>query len=48
MTLERSFERNLLNKVTRNLIPLLLLLYILAYLDRVNIGFAALQTKYID
>jgi MFS transporter, ACS family, tartrate transporter len=30
-------------KVRRRLIPLLFLLYIVAYLDRINVGFAALQ-----
>src|SRR5581483_9227049 len=30
-------------KVTRRLIPFLFLLYILNFLDRVNVGFAALQ-----
>jgi ACS family tartrate transporter-like MFS transporter len=33
----------LLLKVTRHLVPLLTLLYIIAWLDRVNVGFAALQ-----
>jgi ACS family tartrate transporter-like MFS transporter len=32
-----------LRKVTRRLIPFLCLLYIVAWLDRVNVGFAALQ-----
>jgi len=32
-----------LRKVTRRLIPFLFLLYIVAWLDRVNVGFAALQ-----
>jgi ACS family tartrate transporter-like MFS transporter len=36
-------ERTTLGKVTRRLIPFLLLLYIVAWLDRVNVGFAALQ-----
>jgi ACS family tartrate transporter-like MFS transporter len=35
-------ERATLAKVTRRLIPLLLL-YVIAWLDRVNVGFAALQ-----
>ena len=30
-------------RVTRRLIPFLFLLYILAFLDRVNVGFAALE-----
>lgn len=32
-------------KVTRNIIPFLFICYVFAYLDRVNIGFAALQMK---
>lgn len=32
----------LLSKVTRRLVPFLILLYFVAYLDRVNVGFAAL------
>lgn len=36
-------ERITLQKVTRRLLPFLLLLYVVAYIDRVNIGFAALQ-----
>src|SRR3954453_16096304 len=32
-----------LSKARRRLIPFLFLLYIVAYLDRINIGFAALQ-----
>lgn len=38
-----SIERATLRKVTRRLLPFLLLLYVVAYIDRVNIGFAALQ-----
>ncbi|HEX8096927.1 MAG TPA: MFS transporter [Pyrinomonadaceae bacterium] len=34
-----------MRKVTRRLIPFLFLLYIVAYLDRVNVGFAQLQMK---
>ena len=37
------FERATLRKVTSRLLPFLLLLYVVAWLDRVNIGFAALQ-----
>src|SRR5437762_6118471 len=33
----------LLSKITRRLIPFMFLLYIVAYLDRINVGFAALQ-----
>jgi ACS family tartrate transporter-like MFS transporter len=38
-----TVEHTTLRKVTRRLIPFLLLLYIIAWLDRVNVGFAALQ-----
>jgi ACS family tartrate transporter-like MFS transporter len=38
-----SSEAALLSRVRRRLIPFMFLLYIAAYLDRVNIGFAALQ-----
>jgi ACS family tartrate transporter-like MFS transporter len=38
-----SPESALLSRVRRRLIPFMFLLYIAAYLDRVNIGFAALQ-----
>ena len=34
-----------IGKVTRRLIPFLFLLYVVAFLDRVNVGFAALQMK---
>ena len=33
----------LLSKITRRLIPFMFLLYIVSYLDRINVGFAALQ-----
>jgi len=36
-------ERLLLKKVTGKLIPFMFVLYIIAYLDRVNVGFAKLQ-----
>src|SRR3954451_11486393 len=35
--------RAVLRKATWRLIPFLFLLYVVAYLDRVNVGFAALQ-----
>ena len=38
-------ERALLGKVRWRLLPFLLLLYVVAYLDRINVGFAALQMK---
>jgi D-galactonate transporter len=48
-TLEKpaSFEVEelLFGKITRRLIPFLFVLYIAAYLDRINVGFAALDMK---
>ena len=38
-----AFEEALYRKVAWRLIPLLLLCYVIAYLDRVNVGFAKLQ-----
>src|SRR6202021_4102197 len=37
-----ALERETMAKVTRRLIPLLMICYFTAYLDRVNVGFAAL------
>lgn len=39
----KSLEASAQGKARRRLIPFLFLLYVVAYLDRVNIGFAALQ-----
>jgi MFS transporter, ACS family, tartrate transporter len=38
-----SLEKRAVRRVTFRLIPYLFLLYIVAYLDRINVGFAALQ-----
>jgi D-galactonate transporter len=38
-----ALEQRVYAKVTRRVLPLLFLCYILAYLDRVNVGFAKLQ-----
>jgi MFS family permease len=43
MNPDPQFERATYAKVDRRLIPFLFLCYILAYLDRVNVGFAKLQ-----
>lgn len=43
MTAPENFENKTYNKVDWHLIPFLFLCYILAYLDRVNVGFAKLQ-----
>lgn len=40
-----DFERAVYRKVTWRLLPLLFLCYILAYIDRVNVGFAKLQMQ---
>src|ERR1700727_4108679 len=37
--------RALYRRITRRLIPYLFLLYIVAYVDRVNVGFAAMDMK---
>lgn len=37
-----SVEKRTLRKITRRLIPFLVLLYFVAFLDRINVGFAAL------
>jgi MFS transporter, ACS family, tartrate transporter len=36
-------EQALVSKLTKRLIPYMFLLYIVAYLDRINVGYAALQ-----
>ena len=36
-------EEQLYRKVLKRILPLLLLCYVVAYLDRVNVGFAKLQ-----
>src|SRR5712671_2279065 len=40
---ETALEAAAYSKVTRRLIPFLFLCYMVAYLDRVNVGFAKLQ-----
>lgn len=40
-----NFESKVYSKVTRRLIPFLFTCYILAYVDRVNVGFAKLQMQ---
>ena len=39
---DAEFGRHVIRKVAWRLIPLLVVLYFFAYLDRVNVGFAAL------
>lgn len=40
-----GLESLVISKITRRLVPFLFLLYVIAYLDRINVGFAALQMK---
>jgi D-galactonate transporter len=42
---DHALERQIIGKVTRRLIPFLFVLYVFAYLDRVNVGMAALTMK---
>lgn len=39
---ENDLEKKVMRKVTLRIIPFIMLLYFIAFLDRVNIGFAAL------
>jgi len=40
-----ELERRVMSKATWRLVPFMCLCYLIAYLDRVNVGFAALQMK---
>ena len=40
---DSAFERQLIRKISRRLLPFLFILYIFSYLDRSNISIAALQ-----
>ena len=44
-TKDAEFARRLYSKISWRLIPYIFFLYILAYLDRVNVGFAAVEFK---
>ncbi|MFG1347888.1 MFS transporter [Xanthobacter autotrophicus DSM 431] len=39
----RDFESDIIGKISRRLLPILFLSFVAAYLDRVNVGFAALS-----
>src|SRR5262245_33557069 len=43
LSYEPAINQLLFRKVARRLIPFMVFLYLLAYLDRINVGFAALQ-----
>ena len=45
---EQMLEQVVIKKVTWRLIPFLVLTYFVCYLDRVNVGFAALTTMNKD
>jgi MFS transporter, ACS family, tartrate transporter len=40
-----DIESAVIAKLTRRVMPFLFLLYIIGYLDRINVGFAALQMQ---
>ena len=42
MSVSSSFEAGVIRKLTIRIVPFIMLLYFIAYLDRVNIGFASL------
>ena len=44
-TTEQAAETRVYGKITRRLIPFLILCYFFAYLDRVNVGFAKLHMQ---
>lgn len=43
--MEMDIEKRTLRRITWRIVPFIMLLYFIAYLDRVNIGFAALTMK---
>jgi MFS transporter, ACS family, tartrate transporter len=45
LTGARPIEETVISKITWRLVPFLFLLYIIAYLDRINVGFAKLQMQ---
>jgi sugar phosphate permease len=45
LALEKPAYKAVFAKIDRRLLPLLLIAYMIAYLDRINIGYAQLQMK---
>src|SRR5205809_7466738 len=45
LAIKPDLEAAVIAKLTRRLLPFLFLLYIVAYLHRINVGFAALQMQ---
>ena len=46
--MKNDLEKKVMRKVTLRIIPFIMLLYFIAFLDRVNIGFAALTIRIWD
>jgi ACS family tartrate transporter-like MFS transporter len=47
--MNNEMEARVLRKITRRIVPFAMLLYFIAFIDRVNIGFAALTpTRVLD
>lgn len=44
--MEQDIEQRTMRRITWRIVPFIMLLYFIAYLDRVNIGFAALTMKH--
>ena len=40
--MEHALEKRVMSKVSWRIVPFIMLLYFIAFLDRVNIGFAAI------
>jgi MFS transporter, ACS family, tartrate transporter len=45
MNIERAVERSAIRKIYSRLLPIAILTYLLAYIDRINVGFAALTMR---
>ena len=43
--MDMALEKRTLRRITWRIVPFIMLLYFVAYIDRVNIGFAALTMK---
>ena len=43
--MEMDIEKRTLRRITWRIVPFIMILYLIAYIDRVNIGFAALTMK---
>jgi len=41
--MKRNLEQRIIAKISRRLLPLIVGIYFVAYIDRTNVGFAALQ-----